>query len=141
VWVLVYQVRAICMNASFVGNHVCDRCWIMASCTNIGLVVSKHDDPVLGTLAVDRQQASIANESERALTYRRQCKVTNTQNTKSDSSVKVPSLTVLTPTIQSFPEASSHAKFSILQHPTHLSPCYLPDLVLHAERASTNQAR
>jgi len=109
------------MNASFVGNHVCDRCWIMASCTNIGLVVSKHDDPVLGTLAVDRQQASIANESERALTYRRQCKVTNTQNTKSDS-VKLLSLTVLTPTIQSFPETSSHAKFFILKHPTHLSP-------------------
>jgi hypothetical protein len=62
VWVLMCQVRAICINASAVGNHVCDRCWIMASCTNIVLVVSKHDDLVLGALAVDKQQASLADE-------------------------------------------------------------------------------
>jgi hypothetical protein len=79
-------------------------------------------------------------KSERALTYRRQPKATNTQNTKSDSSVKLPSPTALTPSIQSFPEANSHPKFSILKHPIHSPPCYLPDLVLYAERASTNPA-
>ena len=56
-WVLVRQVRAIYISASTIGNHVCDRCWIMASCTNIVLVVSKHDDPVLGALVADKQQA------------------------------------------------------------------------------------
>jgi len=93
------------------------------------LVVSKHDDPVLGALAVDKQQASLADEIGIALTYRRQSKVTNAQNAKSDPSVKLTSLTVLTPSIQSFLEANSRAKFSILS-----------DLVLHAERASTNPA-
>jgi hypothetical protein len=61
VWVLVCQVRATYVNASAVGNHVCDLCWIMASCTNNALVVSKHDDPVLGALAVDKQQVSLAD--------------------------------------------------------------------------------
>jgi hypothetical protein len=55
-------VRATYVNASAVGNHVCDLCWIMASCTNNALVVSKHDDPVLGALAVDKQQISLADE-------------------------------------------------------------------------------
>jgi hypothetical protein len=127
------------MNASTIGNHVCGRCRIIASCTNIVLVVSKHDDLVLGALADKSHSCAMATSSSvsgRALAYRRQSMVTNTHNTKSDSSVKLSSLTVLTPTIRSFPEASSYAKFSILKHPTPL----LPDLVLHVERASTNPA-